>query len=195
MSTAAFLPIYTWAPDFVEAIQRHYTGSAGAPPGRKLAWRIHEGGRAIGWIGLGEPPYKLAPRRCLGLLDARPLPHTVTCFLYRLEGPRVASAGDLLRQWHAEVAPQTWRHVYGWEPVHWETMVGQGDVDNLGACFKRARYRRIGWTTGRSARRQTGNAHGARVWVDSPPKLVLYRGPLARHQAPRAWSRKEKGST
>ena len=43
-----------------------------------------------------------------------------------------------------------------------------------------ARWRRLGWTTGRTARRQTGNAHGKRVWSDAPPKLVFYFGPLAR---------------
>jgi hypothetical protein len=35
-------------------------------------------------------------------------------------------------------------------------------------------------TTGRTARRPAGSTHGARVWSDGTPKLVLYRGPLVR---------------
>lgn len=174
-----FVPISTWAPEFVAAIRRHYTGSRGAPVGKKLAWRIEEDGRTVGWIGLGEPSFKLAPRRRLGLLDARPLPFTVNNFIYRLEGQRSASAGDILREWHS-IAAEAWRERYGWTPVHWETMIGQGDDSNPGACFKRAGYRSLGMTTGRSARRPAGSTHGARVWGDAPPKLVLYRGPLAR---------------
>lgn len=73
-----------------------------------------------------------------------------------------------------------WDRRYGQPIVHWETMIGQGAVGNLGACFRRAGYRPLGWTTGRSARRPPGNTHGPRVWCDSEPKLVLYRGPLAR---------------
>ena len=54
-----------------------------------------------------------------------------------------------------------WQHRYGWAPVHWESMVGPTFVASKvpGACFRRA---------------------GKRVWMDSEPKLVLYRGPLAR---------------
>lgn len=178
----AFEPISTWAPDYVAAIRRHYTGSRGAPPGRKLAWRITEGGAAVGWIGLGEPAYKLAPRRRLGLSDARPLPRTVMCTIYRLEGPRRASAGDILRLWHS-VAKATWAERYGWAPAHWETMVGQGDATNPGACFRRAGWRPLGMTTGRGASRPPGATHGPRIWGDRPPKLVLYQGPL--HRLPR----------
>lgn len=177
--TLAFIPISTWAEDFVGAIHRHYTESKGAPPGKKLAWRIIENGRVIGWIGLGEPSFKLAPRRKLGLLDARPLPETVSNFIYRLEGPRTAKASQILRAW-LPVAAQGWKDRYGWLPVHWETLIGQGDAKNMGACFKRAGFRSLGLTTGRSARRPPGHTNGARIWMDSTPKLVLYHGPLAR---------------
>ena len=173
----------TWASDFRGAVLRHYTGSKGAPVGKKQGWRIYEHvGRItnlIGWIGLGEPSYKLAPRRRLGLQDARPLDHTVNNFIYRLEGARLTSAREILRQW-MPVASACWERRYGWRPVHWESMVGQGDAKVLGACFRGARWRRLGWTKGRTARRQTGNAHGKRVWSDAPPKLVFYFGPLAR---------------
>jgi len=169
----------TWAPDFVAALRRHYTGSRGAPVGKKQGWRIYEAGRVIGWIGLGEPSYKLAPRRRLGLEDARPLPKTVSNFVFRLEGRREASASEILRAW-MPIAASAWEARYGWRPEHWETMVGQGDDKCLGACFRGARWRALGWTTGRSARRQTGNAHKKRVWCDSAPKLVLYFGPLER---------------
>lgn len=175
----AFLQISTWAPDFVAAIKRHYTGSSGAPYGKKLAWRIHEAGRIVGWIGIGEPMFKLAPRRRLALEDARPLEHTVCCFIYRLEGPRITSASAILEEWH-DLAGTEWNRRYGWTPVHWETLVGQGDSKNLGACFKRAGYRRCGWTTGASARRPAGHSRGPRVWMESTPKLLLYRGPLPR---------------
>lgn len=193
-----FDPISTWAPDFVSAVRRHYTKSAGAPYGKKLAWRIWErdtkhrcscivkddlcvcgAWTLVGYIGLGEPSFKLAPRRRLGLSDARPLPETVCCFIFRLEGPRRISAHRVLRAWHP-LAAEAWRLRYGWTPVHWETMVGQGDARNPGACFRRAGYRKLGLTTGRTARRPAGNTHGPRVWSDSTPKLVLYRGPLAR---------------
>lgn len=181
-----FLPISTWDKDFVAAVKRHYTGSAGAPPGKKIAYAIYEqkgegpgAGHVVGWIGLGEPPFKLAPRRALGIADARPLPQTVCCFIYRLEGARDISASDILDAWHP-VAARDWKDRYGWEPIHWETMVGQGAEGNHGACFKRAGYRTLGLTTGRTARRPPGSTHGARVWGDGTAKLVLYRGPLAR---------------
>lgn len=176
-----FRAISTWDPEFVAAIRRHYTESRGAPPGKKIAWRIEEDGVVVGWIGLGEPAFKLAPRRRLGLADARPMSRTVSCFIYRLEGPRVARASEILKQWH-EVAGRAWMLRYGWRPEHWETMCGRegGDGYNLGACFKRAGWRSLGWTTGRSARRPEGHGHRDRVWGDSTRKLVLYRGPLAR---------------
>lgn len=183
MSACAFLPISTWDDDLVDAYRSHYTRSAGPPPGKKLAWRIFTSGRARGFIVLGEPSFKLAARRCLGLQDARPLPYTVCCSLYRvdLRGQDEPSAGDILREWH-HVAAVEWRARYGWEPLHWETMVDPQAVqsDNPGACFRRAGYRSLGLTTGRSARRPVGHSRGPRVWSDSSPKLVLYRGPLAR---------------
>ncbi len=182
MAEVAFMPISTWDPWFVKAIREHYTESAGAPPGKKQAWRIHEDGIVVGWIGLGEPAYALSPRRRLGIADIRPLPQTVCCFIYRVVVPRsqrVLSSGDLLRLWHGPAAAD-WSRRYGWEPVHWETMVSQGDAKNLGACFKRAGYRSLGWTTGRGARRPAGHSRGPRVWGDTEKRLVLYRGPLAR---------------
>jgi hypothetical protein len=181
----AFEPISTWEPGFVAAIRRHYTKSRGAPPGKKLAWRIIEASGLVGWIGLGEPAFKLAPRRRLGLSDARPAPFSVCCFIYRLEGDRKTAAHAILRAWHA-LASTAWAARYGWTPIHWETLVGQGDPANPGACFKRAGYRRLGLTTGRSARRPAGNTHGPRVWGCASKKIVLYRGPLARLAAARA---------
>jgi len=169
----------TWDPVFVAAIRRHYTGSRGAPPGKKLAWTIREDGVVRGFIGLGEPAYKLAPRRRLALADARPLPRTVCCFIFRLESEGATKASSILRAWHS-VAAQDWESRYGWWPVHWETLIGQGDQCNPGACFRRVGYRSLGYTTGRGARRPKGNTHGPRVWGDTTPKLVLYRGPLHR---------------
>lgn len=66
--------------------------------------------------------------------------------------------------------------------VHWESLVDPSEVKSpvAGASFRRAGYRSLGVTTGRSARRPPGHAHGKRVWTDASPKLVLYRGPLAR---------------
>lgn len=181
-----FERITTGNPDFVAAVRRHYTGSRGAPPGKKLAWEIYEDGRRIGWIGLSDPAARLAPRRCLGLADIRPLPHTVSNFIYRLEEPHRVPASEILKLW-LPFAADEWERRYpagayadGGRPIHWETMVGQGDATNLGACFKAAGFRSLGWTTGRGAVRPPGATHGPRVWVDKSPKLVLYRGPLAR---------------
>jgi hypothetical protein len=181
----AFEPISTWDPYVLTMIRAHYTGSRGAPVGKKQAWIVTEHGRRVGVIGLGEPSFKLAARRRLGLEDARPLPRTVSCFIARFEG-HTTRAGDILRAWHP-VAAQHWEGRYGWAPVHWETMVGNATEGGrthhggaLGACFRRSGYRSLGWTTGRSARRPAGNTHGPRVWTDAEPKLVLYRGPLAR---------------
>ena len=172
--------VSTWAPDFVAAIHRHYTRSRGAPFGKKLAWRIFEGSQLVGWIGLGEPSFKLAPRRTLGLEDARPAPDTVSCYIYRLESAgRTTSAACILRLWHPQ-AVRDWQERYGRAPVHFESMVGQGDEKVMGACFRSARWRALGWTTGRSARRPAGATHGACIWSDDQPKLVFYLGPLKR---------------
>lgn len=177
----ALLSVSTWDREFVLSLRDHYSRSRGAPPGKKLAWRIVDAGSPRGWIGLGEPAFKLAPRRRLGLADARPLQGTVCCFIFRLErrGPTRASA--ILRDWH-DVASREWRDRYGVTPEHWETLVDPSEVASQvpGACFRRAGYRSLGLTTGRSARRPAGASHGARVWGDSTPKLVFYRGPLAR---------------
>jgi hypothetical protein len=175
----------TWEPGFVEAIRAHYTKSRGAPPGKKLAWEVLDGGAHRGWLGLGEPAFKLAARRRLGLADARPLAHTVCNFIYRLdseEGEALASA--ILKEWHA-VASVDWNARYGWSPVHWESLVDPEEVRSTGstvagACFRRAGYRSLGLTTGRGASRPPGASHGARIWGDKSPKLVLYRGPLPR---------------
>lgn len=171
----------TWDPSFLATIREHYTGSAGPPPGKKHAWRVIDGGRHRGYIGIGEPAYKLAPRRRLGLADARPLDRTVCCFIFRLEREGDARGSDILRAWHP-VAASAWENRYGWSPQHWETLVDPTRVRSVvpGACFRRAGYRSLGMTTGRSARRPAGRSHGARVWEDSTPKLVLYRGPLHR---------------
>jgi hypothetical protein len=183
MSGCALVLVSTWDPELLSAYADHYTGSAGPPPGKKLAWRIFTAGRARGWIVLGEPAYKLAARRRLGLQDGRPLNFTVCCALYRVSARESGepSAGDILKAWHL-AASQDWERRYGWTPLHWETMVDPCAVlsANPGACFKRAGYRVIGETTGRSARRPAGRSRGPRVWSDAEPKAVLYRGPLAR---------------
>ena len=169
----------TWDPRYIAAIRRHYTGSRGPNPGKKLAWEILEGGHHRGWLGLGEPPFKLAARRRLGLEDARPLPMTVLCTIYRIEAPGHARASEILRAWH-EVAGAHWEARYGWAPVHWESMVLDRGQPVVGCCFRRAGYRRIGRTTGRTARRPPGATHSARVWGSGSPKEVFYRGPLCR---------------
>lgn len=176
-----FQRISTWEPGFVAAIRRHYAGSRGAPPGKKMAWEIWEEGVLRGWIGLGEPAFKLAPRRLLGIEDARPLPHTVSNFMFRLEQPGPSRASDILRAFH-EVASAQWKERYGWAPVHWETMIDPTETVSqvIGASYRRAGYRHVGTTTGRSARRPEGSTHGPRIWVDSTPKELFYRGPLAR---------------
>lgn len=180
-----FHPISTWDPVFVEQIRAHYTGSRGAPPGKKQGWRVEEDGEPIAWMGLGEPAYKLAARRRIGLEDARPLPHTVCCFIFRRTGGTIKGS-ELLKRWH-NIAELHWHMRYGWFPVHWETLVLPSKVKSRvpGACFRRAGYRSLGMTTGRSARRPPGHTRGARVWMNAPPKLVLYRGPLARLPKPR----------
>lgn len=180
-----FERVSTWAPPVRQFIAEHYTGSRGAPPGKKQAWLVHEDRRLVGVVGLGEPSFKLAPRRRLGLMDARPLERTVSCWIFRLAGHR-ARASDVLAAWW-EQGMCDWRARYGWRPVHVETMIGGPDEGGrvhhggaLGACFRRNRFRSLGWTTGRSARRPAGSTHGPRVWMDAAPKLVLYRGPLSR---------------
>lgn len=184
MTMIAFLQVSTRAPDFVAAIHAHYSGSRGAPPGQKLAWRIVEDGRTIGWIGLGEAPYKLSPLRRLGIADARPPRTAACCFIYRLEDRAVrhTSASAILRAWHP-IARQEWERRKGHPLVHWITMVDPSRVQSVvpGACFRRAGYRPLGMTTGRSRRRPVGHGCGKpAVWCDSTPKLVLYRGPLSR---------------
>ena len=179
----SFERISTWHPDFVAAIREHYTGSRAAPPGKKMAWRITDTVETIAWIGLGEPAYKLAPRRRLGLKDARPAALTVCCFIYRrvAAGITKVRGGDLLSMWHG-VASEAWSERYGWEPVHWESLVQASAVESdvPGACFRSAGYRSLGLTTGRGARRPAGSTHSARVWGNTEPKLVFYRGPLHR---------------
>jgi len=178
--SVALIPCSTWDPWFVAVLREHYTESGGAPPGRKLGWFIFDHGVRRGIIGLGEPPYKLAARRRLGLEDARPLPGTVCCFIYRLELGGATPASVILKQWH-DLAAEQWKRRYGEDVEHWETMCDPSHGEDVtGYCFRRAGYRSLGMTTGRSARRPAGSTRGSRVWSDSDPKLVLYRGPLAR---------------
>lgn len=181
MSAYAFLPVSTWDREFVASLREHYSESNGAPPGKKIAWRIMVGGKHLGWIGLGEPTFALAARRRLGLPPHPPQPLTVGCFIFRVEREGLARGSDVLRDWHA-VASREWEKRYGFAPVHWETLVDPAHVksDNAGACFRRAGYRSLGWTTGRGARRPTGATHAARVWGPTSKRLVFYRGPLAR---------------
>ena len=176
-----FTRVSTWDPRLVAAIQAHYPGSKGSPPGKKMAWEILECGEHVGWIGLGEPAYKLAPRRLLGIEDARPLPGTVGNYIFRLESPTANKASDILKAWH-KVATMDWYEQYGWEPIHWETLIDPTKISSpvVGASYRRAGYRHIGSTTGRSAHRPQGHTHGPRVWSSSSPKELFYRGPLAR---------------
>lgn len=168
---------------FVAALRSHYTRSGGAPYGKKICMEIFEDGQHRGWIGLGEPSFKLSPRRRLGLEDARPLPQTVCCFVYRLDAPGPSRASAILDAWHP-VASRWWEIAYHWTPLHWETMIDPTRIReqlNPGACFRAVGYRSLGMTTGRSARRPEGHGKGSpRLWVDDTPKLVLYRGPLHR---------------
>jgi hypothetical protein len=177
----SFNRISTWEPGFVAAIRRHYTGSRGAPVGKKMAWEIHEDGMLRGWIGLGEPSFKLAPRRLLGLEDARPAPRTVGNFIFRLELPGTTKASGILRKWHL-VAERDWADEYGWTIQHWETLIDPSKTASVvcGACYRRAGYRHIGSTTGRSCSRPVGHSHGPRVWRDGTVKEMFYRGPLVR---------------
>src|SRR5690606_2273852 len=105
----------------------------------------------------------------------------VNCFVYRLEGPRLATASVILREWHP-VAEKHWELRYGWRPIHMETMVDPTKVEtggtNPGACFRRAGWRLLGETTGLTVRRPTREE---RVFErGATPKLVFYRGPLER---------------
>jgi hypothetical protein len=182
----SFRRISTWDPDFVAAIRRHYPGSRGAPVGKKMAWEIYENGQQRGWIGIGEPAYKLAARRCLGIEDARPLPRTVGNFFFRLEEPGRARASEILKKFHRQ-ATQDWEEQYGWAPEHWETIIDPSKTLSrvVGACYRRAGYRHIGSTTGNTARRPPGQTHGPRIWQKGTAvKEVFYRGPLTRE--PRA---------
>ena len=176
-----FESISTWDSEFVKAIRRHYTGSRGAPVGKKLAWEIIENGELRGWIGIGEPSFKLAARRRIGIADARPLPNTVNNFIFRLERQGQAKASEILKAWHP-IASNEWEKRYGWPIIHWETMVDASKTQSAlsGACYRRAGYRRLGQTTGRSCKRPAGYTHGSRVWFDGTVKDVFYRGPLAR---------------
>lgn len=187
-----FVPISTWQADFVAAIRRHYTESRGAPPGRKLAWEIVEDGALRGWIGLSEPAFKLAARRRLGLTDARPLPGTACNFIFRLERPGAVRASEILRAWRV-VAASGWAERYDEELVHFETSIDPSKVASsvVGACYRRAGYRHIGQTTGRTCRRPAGGGAGigehgtdnwpkGRVWTDGSVKEVFYFGPLPR---------------
>lgn len=166
---------------FLREVRAHYTGSSGAPPGKKTGWLALWDGEPFAVLGVGEPAFKLAPRRRLGLMDARPLPETVSCFIFRRFSAAPVPGGDVLDAWHA-VASEDWCERYGWVPVHWETMVLPSAVTSEvpGAAFRRAGYRSLGMTTGATARRPAGHSRGPRVWGIGEPKLVLYRGPLAR---------------
>lgn len=185
MSVAAFLPVSTWDREFRASLREHYSASEGAPPGKKIAWRILIGGHHYGWIGLGEPTFALAARRAIGLPTHPPQPLTVGCFIYRVEADKETREGvkssAVLRDWHV-TAGREWNTRYGFVPLHWETMVDAAQVESevAGACFRRAGYRHIGDTTGRGARRPAGHTQGARVWGPTAIRQVFYRGPLAR---------------
>jgi hypothetical protein len=89
----AFWPCSTWDAGFVACLREHYTRSRGAPPGKKRAWRIVDHGAHRGYIGLGEPPFKLSPLRRLGLDNARPPPraYATSSFDWNVGGNRGAA--------------------------------------------------------------------------------------------------------
>ena len=174
----------TWAPDVIDAIRGHYTGSRGPPPGKKMVWRAFYGNsEPFAYLGIGEPSYKLSPRRRLGIEDARPLPRTVNNFIFRRidEGAVPVRGSEILRAWKT-IAAIDWADRYGWQPVHWETMILPDATASpvAGAAYRCAGWRSLGWTTGRGARRPPGSTHGARIWGKTAPKLVMYLGPLER---------------
>jgi hypothetical protein len=174
-----FVPVSSQDPRFLASLRRHYTKSAKAPYGKKQVWEIYEeDGESIalvGYLGLGEPIFRLAVRARVGRRpDDRA--NTASNFIYRLEGPRVSLASDILKAW-IPVAQADWKARYGEELIHIESLIGQGEPGNPGASFKAAGFRTLGMTSGRTARRP---AHGKKVWSNTTPKLVLYWGPLAR---------------
>lgn len=117
------------------------------------------------------------------MLDTSPLPQTISCFIYRLDAEGSFPSYKILRAWHP-IMENDWAFVYDWKPIHVETMVDPEKIlnkENPGACFRRAGYRPLGFTTGLTIRRPAGHTHGpTRVWSRGNPKLVLYRGPLHR---------------
>ena len=186
-----FEPVSTWDHRIRRYIEAHYTNSGGAPPGKKQAWLVWEDSLAVGCVGLGEPSFRLAARRRLaGNAASDILPHTVNCWIFRVES-HTGRASEILRAW-LPVAEEQWAKRYGWRPVHIETLIGQDGEGGrlhhggaLGACFRRCGFRSLGWTTGLTVRRPPGHTHDddgdSRVWSKgNTPKLVLYRGPLAR---------------
>ena len=102
-------------------------------------------------------------------------------FVFRLERDTGPSASHVLK-YCLPLFIAEWEQQYGWRPLHIETLVDPSEVSSEvpGYCYRRSGFRSLGMTTGRSARRPAGHSRGARVWSDSTPKLVLYRGPLPR---------------
>lgn len=172
-----FLPTSGGSPDFLAALRSHYPKSQAPPPGRKILFRVLERYTHRAWIGFGEPPFKLRARRRLGLENARPLPGTTCCYIYKADrGVLLASA--ILKKVHP-IASAEWARLYDEEIIHWETLVDPTKITSVvpGACFRRAGYRSLGMTTGVEVNR----LNGKRVFTQGgSKKLVLYRGPLPR---------------
>ncbi len=172
--------VSTWLPEKVAALKRHYTGSAGPPPGKKIGYRIVEGDQVRGYAGYGEPSFKLGARRMVGR-DPADRSGTVNNYMFRLENDGTHKASEILRELEARVA-HDWRAQYGWEPQHWETMIDPDAVmsDVVGGSYRKAGYRRLGPTSGLSFRRPTGRGSGPRLEVPGTQKQVFYRGPFDR---------------
>lgn len=164
----------------IQAIKRHYPGSKRPISGRCMCWEITETEGVIGYIGLGDTTLNLVARKRLGTGSAYKLHESVCVFMYQLvdQRKRYNCASTILKRWES-IASKCWFLRYGWRPMHWETFVNPQlikEKDNPGACFKRAGYRTLGWTSGKSAQ----HYHPERTVAQNSRKIVLYKGPLAR---------------
>ena len=133
-------------------------------------------GGILGIIAAGEPMFRCAPRdRALALNLAPGVPPPrwlVACVAFRVEGAPFGVASRAIALWRASVA-QDWSERYGDAVRAWETLVGP---PRSGACFRHDGWRRVGYTTGRGARRPGGHGHSKRIWIDTGErKMVLLR--------------------
>lgn len=160
---------------------RHYTRSRGAI-GRQLHYLVRLDGRVLGIVAAGEPMFRCRPRDrwlrrtfCDDSLcaDGAPPPRwLVACAAFRVENAPHGLATAVLALWRLAVAAD-WRDKYGDDVRAFETTVGP---PRSGACFRHDGWQKVGYTTGRGARRPDGHGHAARVWIDTGErKMVLVR--------------------